>query len=121
MSFFYNLYLNPFYLGLLLPLLLIFDLVLKGIALWFAARNKQKVWFVSLLIVNSLGILPLIYLMIYHHKLKKIKPRQSNSEKKSASSTVRIESASSKDDKDYKKNKLKSKKKSPKSSKKEVS
>lgn len=44
-------------------LVLIFvDLILKGLALWRSARNKQQYWFVALLLVNSLGILPLIYL-----------------------------------------------------------
>ncbi len=47
----------------LLPFVL-FDLILKGFALWRAARKGQNVWFVVLLIVNSMGILPLIYLVL---------------------------------------------------------
>ena len=42
----------------------ILDLVLKGFALWRSAKNNQPVWFVILLIVSSLGILPLIYLIV---------------------------------------------------------
>jgi hypothetical protein len=42
---------------------IILDLVLRGFALWRAARRGQKVWFIALLVVNSLGILPGIYLM----------------------------------------------------------
>ena len=38
-------------------------LILKGIALWRAARLGQKGWFVALLIVNTLGILEAIYLL----------------------------------------------------------
>lgn len=53
--------------GWILPLLLL-DLVLKGVALYRSARAGQKIWFVVLLLVNSLGILPLIYLLIHHQK-----------------------------------------------------
>ncbi len=47
-----------------LPLILL-DLVLRGVALWRAARAKQQWWFIALLVVNSAGILPLIYLLLY--------------------------------------------------------
>jgi len=32
--------------------------------LYKSAQKEQKVWFVFLLIVNSLGILPIVYLLI---------------------------------------------------------
>lgn len=44
--------------------LALMDLVLKGITLFKSAKRDQKVWFVALLLVNSLGILPIIYLII---------------------------------------------------------
>lgn len=50
----------------LLPLLVIIALwtiVLKGYALWYAARGSQKWWFIVLLAVNTLGILEIIYLI----------------------------------------------------------
>lgn len=34
----------------------------KGAALWQAARRKNGGWFILLLVINSLGILELIYL-----------------------------------------------------------
>jgi len=46
-------------------LLLIWALIWKGIALWRSARNNQLAWFVALLIVNTLGILEIIYLLIF--------------------------------------------------------
>lgn len=49
---------------------LIFDLILKGFALYKSARKEQKVWFVALLIVNSFGILPLIYLLLQNFSNK---------------------------------------------------
>ena len=50
--------------NLLLIPMIIFDLVLRGFALWKSARNSQNVWFIFLLIVNSMGILPCIYLIL---------------------------------------------------------
>ena len=44
--------------------LLIVDLILRGIALYKSAGRKQTVWFVALLVINSVGILPIIYLFL---------------------------------------------------------
>ncbi|MDD2822569.1 MAG: DUF5652 family protein [Candidatus Daviesbacteria bacterium] len=59
---------NPFIW--LAPLALI-DLILKGFALWKAGRNNHLYWFIALLFINSLGILPLIYLVFFEKKNKK--------------------------------------------------
>jgi hypothetical protein len=55
----------PFILGLV-----ILDVVLKGLSLWKSARNGQKFWFIALLIVNSAGILPGIYLLFFQRNKK---------------------------------------------------
>jgi len=34
----------------------------KGYAIWTAAKNGQKTWFVVLLVVNTIGILEIFYL-----------------------------------------------------------
>jgi hypothetical protein len=34
----------------------------KGLALWKAARNYQKNWFVAILLLQTLGVLEIIYL-----------------------------------------------------------
>lgn len=47
-----------------LYLIILFDLLLKGIALYKSARKDQRIWFVVLLVVNSMGILPIIYLFL---------------------------------------------------------
>lgn len=44
------------------------DMVWNGIALYKAARQGQKKWFVALLIVNSVGILPITYLLLERKK-----------------------------------------------------
>lgn len=43
---------------------ILIELILKGISLYKSAKRDQKVWFVALLIINSLGILPAIYLLL---------------------------------------------------------
>lgn len=44
----------------------------KGIALWQAARNRQKIWFILLLVLNTLGILEIIYIFIFSKDKNKI-------------------------------------------------
>jgi len=40
----------------------LWTLVWKGVALYRAGKNRQKVWFVVLLLLNDLGILSMVYL-----------------------------------------------------------
>jgi len=40
----------------------------KGVALWRAARNQSVAWFVVLLIINTLGILEIIYIFAFSKK-----------------------------------------------------
>lgn len=47
----------------ILLLIVFIILLLKGFALYRAARKESIVWFWSLLIFNTLGILPLLYLI----------------------------------------------------------
>ncbi len=51
-------------------LLLIWSLIWKGLALWKAARLGSKVWFVVLLVVNTVGILEILYLYAFSKKQK---------------------------------------------------
>jgi hypothetical protein len=46
----------------ILPLLLLWEGFWKGLALWHSGRRGQPWWFVILLIVNTVGILSIIYL-----------------------------------------------------------
>lgn len=57
--------------SLFVPLVLVavlWTVVLKGFALWFSARASQKWWFIALLVVNTLGILEIIYLIWFRPK-----------------------------------------------------
>ena len=42
----------------------------KGVALWKAARNSHKRWFVAILLVNSLALLEIIYIFFLSKKKK---------------------------------------------------
>lgn len=56
----------PKFLALLIPLLIavaIWDGVWKSIAMWKAGRNNQLAWFICIVIFNTAGILPIIYLL----------------------------------------------------------
>lgn len=56
----------------LILILVLWELVWKGIALWKAAKNEQKYWFVAMLIINSLGILPILYIFVFQKGKKGI-------------------------------------------------
>ena len=45
--------------------LIIWAAVWKLTALWKAARNRQLVWFICLAILNTAGILPILYIYYY--------------------------------------------------------
>ena len=51
----------------------IFDLILRGFALWRSAKKDQNIWFIVLLFVNSLGIIPIIYLILNQNQNTSVK------------------------------------------------
>jgi heme A synthase len=51
--------------GLVLFIVIAWSIVWKGMALWKAARTGSKVWFIVLLIVNTVGILDILYLYVF--------------------------------------------------------
>lgn len=44
------------------------EIIFKGFALWKAAILREKNWFVALLLINSVGILPIFYLILRRDK-----------------------------------------------------
>ena len=49
----------------------LWTLLWKGLALWKSARLKKPIWFVVLLVVNTFGILEILYLFIFSEMGKK--------------------------------------------------
>jgi hypothetical protein len=58
--------------GAVLAIVFIWTLVWKGMALWKAAQKGNKVWFVVLLLVNTVGILDILYLYVFSKKSNKL-------------------------------------------------
>ncbi|MEP7204919.1 MAG: DUF5652 family protein [Candidatus Saccharibacteria bacterium] len=58
--------------AVLIIILILWEITWKGFALWRASHNNQLEWFISILVINSLGILPILYLILHpkNHKLK---------------------------------------------------
>ena len=51
-----------------LALIIVWTLFWKGYAVWTAAKNNHKGWFIVLLFINTLGILEIIYLFFIMKK-----------------------------------------------------
>ena len=51
-------------------LAIIWTFIWKGLALWRAATLRQKYWFLAILLINTLGILEIIYLFLVSKKYK---------------------------------------------------
>ena len=60
---------NPY----LLYAIVVWSGVWKAIALWHAARGNQLAWYVALVIINTLGVLEIIYLLFF--RKRKPEPR----------------------------------------------
>ena len=52
---------NPAF-ALVTILLTIWEIFWKSIALWKSAKRSSKYWFIAILVLNTFGILPIVYL-----------------------------------------------------------
>lgn len=55
---------NSFFWGGI-GIMAIWDLAWRGLGMWRAARRKEMWWFVALLFINSMGLLPIAYLLVW--------------------------------------------------------
>ena len=62
---------NP-WTALAFSVLAVWTIIWKGTALWKAAQNNSKPWFVVLLLVNTVGILEIIYIFFFSKKKPQI-------------------------------------------------
>ncbi|MEK7452690.1 MAG: DUF5652 family protein [Patescibacteria group bacterium] len=56
---------------ILFMVIIMWILLWKGIALWISARRDERNWFVAILILNTLGVLDIIYILYAKNKEKK--------------------------------------------------
>ena len=56
---------------ILWAIMILWSLAWKGVALWKAARNNDKYWYIALLVINTVGILEIVYIFFFAKKEKK--------------------------------------------------
>lgn len=49
---------------------IIWEIIWKSIAMWKAARHNQIVWYVAIVILNTVGILPIVYILFFQKNRK---------------------------------------------------
>lgn len=56
---------------MIIAVIAIWSLVWKGLALWKSARKNNPIWFVVMLIINTVGILEILYIFVFSEMGKK--------------------------------------------------
>ena len=56
----------------LIVIITLWDFFWKAWGLWISAQRKEKIWFALILIINSAGILPIIYILFFQKKRRKL-------------------------------------------------
>ncbi len=64
----------PFWLVIIL---LIWSTAWKLVALWKSAQNKHLIWFIVIALVNTIGILPILYIFVFS-KMGKSQKKKKN-------------------------------------------
>ena len=59
--------LSPVGIALIIVLAL-WDIVWKLVAMWKAAGNKHLAWFICIAVFNTVGILPIVYILLYRNR-----------------------------------------------------
>ncbi len=58
---------NPY----LWAIAILWTLPWKGVALWRAAHAERKGWFIALLVVNTFGLLEILYIFVFSRNTTK--------------------------------------------------
>lgn len=58
---------SPWFLPVL-TLFLLWEAAWKIIAMWKAGRNNHLVWFICIALINTIGILPIVYILMHRNK-----------------------------------------------------
>ena len=62
-----------------LILLIIWTMPWKGVALWKAAKNKHKKWFIVLFVLNTAALLDIAYIFYFSEPKKSPKAKKEKS------------------------------------------
>lgn len=61
-------YFQPPILYIWLAPLILWTLLWKALALWKAGRNKQPGWFITLFLMQTIGVLDLVYILFFQRQ-----------------------------------------------------
>ena len=56
---------------ILITVIGIWTIIWKGFALWKSARKNQRIWFIILIVINTIGILEILYIYVFSELGKK--------------------------------------------------
>jgi hypothetical protein len=56
---------SPLIVTFVIFIVFIWTLTWKGLALWKSAKKNQPIWFIILLIINTIGILEILYIYVF--------------------------------------------------------
>lgn len=62
----------PYWIAPIFIIFMLWSLFWKGLGLWHSAKRGEKWWFIALLVINTGGILEILYLLL----VAKIKPSE---------------------------------------------
>jgi hypothetical protein len=65
----------PVWMMCVFGVIALWEAIWKAIALWKAARNDHMGWFIALVIFNTAGILPIIYIAFFSRPKRAAKRR----------------------------------------------
>ena len=57
----------PIWVYYIIPLL-VWSLFWKAKGLWYSAKDNKKYWFIAILLINSAGILPIVYIYLFRKR-----------------------------------------------------
>lgn len=55
----------------LMAVALIWSVIWKGFALWKAAHRNERWWFIAFMVVNTVGVLEIVYIYYFSKRGKK--------------------------------------------------
>jgi hypothetical protein len=59
--------------GILFFLITLWSIAWKGVSLWKAAKADSKPWFIVLLVLNTAGLLDILYIFLISKRKKEVK------------------------------------------------
>ena len=54
----------------------VWSITWKGFALWRSAKKGEKKWFIALLIINTVGLLEILYLFVFSKQKQAAAPQE---------------------------------------------